>query len=175
MARAASGAAPAPKVPTEGVDRMLKPVGSTSCPVGATLDLLSGKWTFRILRDLTSRPPPTFTDLLARNPGLTPRVLASRLSTFHQEELVEKILDPKDHRKYRYRLTSKGRDAIPVLTALAAFGIKHLAERVFPDGKPRTMEEAYPGRSGELLGGLLEYASAAQPANPPVERRRGPS
>jgi DNA-binding HxlR family transcriptional regulator len=136
------------------------------CPIRATLGILGRKWSIVILRDLTFLSGLTFGQILARNPGLTPRVLSFRLRELRTEEMVEKVADARDDRKAHYRLTAKGRDAIPVLTALAAFGMKHLSVRVFEDGKPRSLGEVFPGQAGRLLGDLDSYAAEDKSRKP---------
>jgi DNA-binding HxlR family transcriptional regulator len=136
-----------------------RPEGVLCCPIQASLGLLGRKWSIVILRDLTFLPDLTFGQILKRNPGLTPRVLSFRLRELRSEELVEKVADPRDDRKVHYRLAPKGRDAIPILTALAAFGMKHLPSAVFVDGKPRSLGDVFPGQAQHLLGGLYWYAT----------------
>jgi len=135
-----------------------RPEGVLLCPIRASLGIFGRKWSIVVLRDLTFRSDLTFGQILARNPGLTPRVLSFRLRELRAEEMVEKVADARDERKVHYRLTSKGRDAIPVLTALAAFGMKHLSSKVFEDGKPRSLGDVFPGQAHLLLGDLDGYA-----------------
>jgi DNA-binding HxlR family transcriptional regulator len=148
--------------PRESVQRgplpFKKPEGVLMCPVAATLGILGRKWSIVILRDLTFLSDLTFGQILSRNPGLTPRVLSFRLRELRAEEIVEKVADARDERKSHYRLTAKGRDAIPVLTAMAAFGMKHLSAKVFEDGKPRSLGDVFPGQAHHLLGDLDLYA-----------------
>jgi DNA-binding HxlR family transcriptional regulator len=144
--------------PLKGSLPFKKPEGVLRCPVQATLGVLGRKWSLVILRDLTFRSDLTFGQILSRNPELTPRVLSFRLRELRSAEIVEKVSDPRDDRKVHYRLTPKGQDAIPILTAMAAFGMKHLAQEVFVDGKPRSLNDVFPGQSQHLLGTLRGYA-----------------
>jgi DNA-binding HxlR family transcriptional regulator len=136
----------------------LVPKDAVGCPIRATLGVLGRKWALVVLRDIAFRPDPTFGQILRRSKGLTPRVLSTRLRELRAEELIDKVADPRDERKSHYRLTAKGRDAVPVLVALAAYGMRHLAPQVVPDGRPRTLQEVFPGRAPELLGDLYTYA-----------------
>ncbi len=63
-----------------------------------------------------------------------------------------------------YELASKGRDVIPILTALTNFGIKHHANVVFEDGEPRSLAEMFPRSQSELLRDLKEYADRSPTA-----------
>jgi DNA-binding HxlR family transcriptional regulator len=135
-----------------------RPEGSIGCPIRASMGILGHKWALIILRDVAFLPAPTFSLIQHRNPGLTPRVLSDRLKELRAAELVEKVGHPSDDRIYYYRLTDRGRDTIPVLTAMMHFGMKHLPEKVFEDGRPRTMKESFPGLADRFLGGLFDYA-----------------
>jgi DNA-binding HxlR family transcriptional regulator len=134
-----------------------RPKEAIACPIKASMGLLGKKWTMVVLRDLAFLPKPTFSSILARSPGLTPRVLSFRLREMRAEGLIEKVADARDERVFHYRLTSKGKAALPILTALVAFGMEHLPEKVWADGKPRTLEDVFPRQSERLLGSLYRY------------------
>lgn len=105
--------------------------------------------------------PVSFSQILKGNPGLGPRVLSIRLRELQREGLIERLVDSEDSRIVRYVLTRKGRDAIPVLTALIQFGAWHYPGLVFGDGKPRDLHELFPGEQKLMLGRLLAYANEA--------------
>ncbi|MFZ0830089.1 MAG: helix-turn-helix domain-containing protein [Thermoplasmata archaeon] len=136
----------------------LLPGDALGCPIRASMGILGRKWTLVILRDVAFWPDQTFGQLLRRSKGLTPRVLTNRLRELRSEELIEKIADAHDERKIHYRLTQKGKDVVPVLMALSAFGLRHLAPQVTADGKPRTLEQTFPGLAPALLRDLYRFA-----------------
>ncbi len=111
-----------------------------------------------VLRDIAALKLSRFSEILRNNSGLTPRALSMRLRDLQKERLIKKVVNPKDDRDTWYRLTRKGQDVLPILAAFIQFGIKHHAERVFDDGKPRDLREVFPGRQKELLGSLLPYS-----------------
>lgn len=137
-----------------------RPKDIVACPVKASLGLLGKKWTMVVLRDLTFLPSPTFSSIMARSPGLTPRVLSMRLREMRAEDLIEKVADQRNQRVFHYRLTKKGRAAIPILTALIAFGIEQIPEKVFADGKPQTLERYFGGKAQTMLGPLYGFAAS---------------
>jgi DNA-binding HxlR family transcriptional regulator len=139
------------------------PDDALGCPIRATLGVLGRKWALIVLRDIAFRPNPTFGYILGRNRGLTPRVLTHRLRELRQEELIERIADAHDERKVHYRLTPKGKDVVPILMGLAAFGLRHLAPRPSADGTPRTLERTFPGMAPGLLRDLYRFAVVAAP------------
>ncbi|MCA1813692.1 MAG: winged helix-turn-helix transcriptional regulator [Halobacteriales archaeon] len=89
--------------------------------------------------------------MLRNNPGLTPRVLAFRLRELREAGLLERI-PGASAREVGYRLTAKGQDVVPILTAFIEFGARHLADEVFEDGRPRTLQELFPGARAARLG-----------------------
>jgi DNA-binding HxlR family transcriptional regulator len=151
-----------PEVPPGVLAPVLTKDQVLGCPVQSTLGLLGRKWALLVLRDLTFYPGITFGHILRRNPGMTQRLLSLRLRELRDAGLVEKLVDPSDDRVFHYRLTAKGMDAVPVMTALSAYGMKHLANEVFQDGRPRELAEVFPGQSRPLLGELRKFALSGE-------------
>src|SRR5215472_18441798 len=147
-----------PEVPPGPLAPHLTKEQVLGCPVRASLGLLGRKSSLLVIRDLSFYPGITFGQIRRRNPGMTPRVLSHRLRELREAGLIEKTVDSRDDRVYHYRLTEKGMDAVPVMTALSAFGMKHGALEVFKDGRPRSLAEVFPGQAAPLLGELREYA-----------------
>lgn len=152
------------EVGTKGADPILPRIPFEACPIRASLGVLGRRWACLVLRDLAFFGEMTFTGILRNNAGMTPRVLSMRLSDLREEGLIDRVENPENARDVRYRLSTKGRDAIPILTALIQFGIRHHADRVFDDGRPREIGEVFPGRQDRMLGRLGAYAE--EPASP---------
>jgi DNA-binding HxlR family transcriptional regulator len=151
--------APAPAVPL------------ASCPIEASLGTVGRRWGIVVLRDIAFFPGVSFSEILKRNQGLVPRTLSLRLKQLARDGLIER-LPSATSRRVRYELTNKGRDVMPVLTALIQFGIRYHADRVFEDGRPRSLDEVYPVGRDVLLGQLAAYARASEPAGAQVKGRR---
>ena len=130
------------------------------CPIRLSLGCLGRKWALIILRDIAFLHDQTFTEILQRNSGLTPRALSIRLRDLQKEGVIERIVDRVDTRKVHYRLTPQGRDVIPVLTALIQYGIRYHAGSVFEDEKPRELETLYEGKQTFMLGRLRKFATS---------------
>jgi DNA-binding HxlR family transcriptional regulator len=146
-------------------------VALASCPIEASLGTVGRRWGIVILRDIAFFPGVSFSQILKRNRGLVPRTLSLRLKQLAGDGLIER-LPSATTRRVRYELTDKGRDALPILTALIQFGIRYHADRVFEDGRPRSLEEVYPVGREILLGRLAAYARTADPAGSPGKARR---
>ncbi len=114
------------------------------CPIQTvTLGVLGRKWTGLILRDIGFRKIDRFNRLLESIPGLTPRVLSMRLKELDEEGIIERIETHNSPMVVRWGLTEKGRDTLPILMRLIAFGSKWYPEVVFEDKTPRTLNELF--------------------------------
>jgi DNA-binding HxlR family transcriptional regulator len=102
-------------------------------PLRSTLKLFGKKWTLLIVRDIAFLKLQRFGQILANNPGLTPRVLSRRLDQMVSEGLVKKVTNDDGP---RYFLTPMGEDAVYILLAMLRFGIRHYM------GKQTAKEEA---------------------------------
>jgi DNA-binding HxlR family transcriptional regulator len=96
------------------------------CPIAAALDVLGDRWTLLIMRELTIGER-RFTDLRRALPGIAPNLLADRLRQLQADELVEQRELPPPAARTVYAVTAAGREAVPVLRALARFGVDRLA------------------------------------------------
>jgi DNA-binding HxlR family transcriptional regulator len=129
-----------------------------ACPIATTLGSLGRKWTLNILRDVAFFPKASFGLIRSRNPGLRQRTLSIRLRQLVSEDLIRRVVPEEDRRHPYYELTEKGLEVWPILTSLFQFGIRHHADRVFADGRPRSVVEVYPKDAGLMLGTLSAFA-----------------
>ncbi len=134
-----------------------------TCPIRASLGVLGRKWACLVLRDVAFFGDMSFTRLLRNNPGMTPRVLSMRLRDLREEGLIVRMVGSRNPRDIRYQLAAKGRDAIPILTAFIQYGMRHHADRVFEDRKPRALGDVFPGQQDRMLGRLGSFAEETRP------------
>lgn len=92
-----------------------------ACPIAAASEILSGKWTTLIFRDLFGGMR-RYSELQASLAGISPRILAERLRMLEDAGLVHRTVIPTVPPRTEYRLTDKGRRVEPVLAAMASFG-----------------------------------------------------
>lgn len=90
----------------------------TGCIAGA-MAVIGQKWTALILRDLAGGPQ-RFADFERSISAINPRTLSRRLDELEASGIVRRLTSPG-----RYELTAKGRDLIPVLEQMAAWGDKY--------------------------------------------------
>jgi DNA-binding HxlR family transcriptional regulator len=85
-----------------------------------TAQIVCGKWTLLILRDLAQRPC-RFTELERSLTGISPRTLSQRLKALEDEGIVAREVHAETPR-VDYRLTQKGTDLVPIVDAMRAWG-----------------------------------------------------
>ncbi len=95
-----------------------------SCSVAATLSVVGDPWTLLILRDAFSGVR-RFDDWQQKL-GVARNVLAARLKTLVAHGILETRLYSQHPPRKDYVLTAKGRDLMPVLLTLKAWGDRHV-------------------------------------------------
>lgn len=98
------------------------------CATARALDSVGDRWTLLIVRELLAGPR-RYTDLHADLPGVSTDVLASRLKDMEQGGLALRRKLPPPAAASVYELTARGRELLPVLSALARWGAPALEER----------------------------------------------
>lgn len=106
------------------------------CGIATALDRIGDRWTLLILRELTFGPH-RFTDLRAALPGIASNLLTERLRDLETYDLVEQRELPAPAARSVYALTREGRRIVPVLRALARFGLPMMGEPVEGEVRPR--------------------------------------
>jgi DNA-binding HxlR family transcriptional regulator len=99
------------------------------------MDLLGDWWTPLVLRDAFFGVKRF--EAFQRNLGIGRNVLTQRLNRLVDEGLFERVPYQEHPVRHEYVLTEKGRDFMPVLMAITAWGDRWLAE---PEGPPITFE-----------------------------------
>lgn len=95
------------------------------CPVGATLDLIGGKYKALILWHLSSGKL-RFSELRKVIQGATPKMLTQQLRELEADNLVHREVYPVIPPKVEYSLTDLGRSLMPILVAMRDWGAEYL-------------------------------------------------
>jgi DNA-binding HxlR family transcriptional regulator len=98
----------------------------TSCPVTATADILSGKWTILLIRDL-AEGCCRFCELERSLEGISPRTLSLRLRALEDQGIIERKTFAEVPPRVEYTLTEKGRALIPIIEGMRSYGRDWLA------------------------------------------------
>ena len=83
---------------------------SRHCPVCATADIICGKWTILVIRDL-AEGRSRFCELERSLAGISPRTLSLRLRALEEQGIVERHTYPEVPPRVEYSLTREGHGA----------------------------------------------------------------
>ena len=114
---------------------MLGVAGDPTCPVCRTADVVCGKWTLLLVRDL-AEGRSRFCELERSLEGISPRTLSLRLRALEEEGIVERRTFPEVPPRVEYQLTEKGRDLLPIIESMREYGSRWLAAECAADAEP---------------------------------------
>lgn len=95
--------------------------------IASAMEIIGNKWTALILRDL-STGPKRFSELERSVGTINPRTLSQRLDDLEAHQIVTRKTFAEVPPRIEYCLTEKGRDILPVLRQMAAWGEKYYHE-----------------------------------------------
>lgn len=93
------------------------------CPIARTLAVAGDAWSILILRD--AHAGLSRFDQLRKSLGIAPTMLTRRLASLTEEGLLEKRRYSEHPPREEYLLTAAGRDFLPVLFMIGAWGRQH--------------------------------------------------
>jgi len=96
-----------------------------TCPVCATAEIVCGKWTLLIIRDLADGRS-RFCELERSLAGISPRTLSLRLRALEEEGIVERRTYAEVPPRVEYALTEKGRALVPIIEDMRTYGRRWL-------------------------------------------------
>ena len=91
------------------------------CPVCRTAEVISGKWTLLIIRDLADSSL-RFCELERSLEGISPRTLSLRLRALEEQGIVERHTFPEVPPRVEYSLTPKGMAIAPLIEDMRRYG-----------------------------------------------------
>jgi DNA-binding HxlR family transcriptional regulator len=96
-----------------------------TCPVCRTAEVVCGKWTLLLIRDL-AEGRSRFCELERSLVGISPRTLSLRLRALEEEGIVARRTFPEVPPRVEYALTEKGRALVPLIDDMRAYGTRWL-------------------------------------------------
>ncbi len=114
-----------------------------TCPVARTTQIISGKWTLLIIRDLV-RGTMRFSQIERSLVGISPKTLSDRLHTLERDGIIRRQTFAEVPPRVEYSLTEKGRALAEVIEAMRVFGRQWLNEDCGCDGDFAEAEETVP-------------------------------
>jgi DNA-binding HxlR family transcriptional regulator len=102
-------------------------VDDITCPIARTADIISGKWTLLIIRDLVSGVK-RFNQLERSLHGISPKTLSERLRSLEEEGIIIRQTFAEVPPRVEYSLTEKGHDLVGVIESMRGFGKRWLCD-----------------------------------------------
>jgi DNA-binding HxlR family transcriptional regulator len=96
-----------------------------SCPVCRTAEIISGKWTLLVIRDL-AEGSRRFCELERSLDGISPRTLSLRLRALEEHGIVLRHTYPEVPPRVEYALTEKGTALVPLIDDMRKYGRRWL-------------------------------------------------
>jgi DNA-binding HxlR family transcriptional regulator len=111
---------------------------NSTCPVCKTAEVVCGKWTLLLIRDL-AEGSARFCELERSLEGISPRTLSLRLRALEEEGIVARHTYPEVPPRVEYALTSKGEALVPLVEDMRSYGMRWLLGDVAQKGtEPQT-------------------------------------
>lgn len=95
--------------------------------IASAMEIIGNKWTALILRDLCTGPK-RFSELERSVGSINPRTLSQRLDDLERHAIITRTVYAEVPPRTEYALTVKGKDLMPVLRQMAAWGDKYYQE-----------------------------------------------
>ena len=127
------------------------------CSVAQCLEVVGEWWTLLIVRDAFLGV--TRFDEFQERLGISRNVLNQRLTRLVEAGVLAKVPYSEHPPRFDYRLTERGRDLWPVITAMRQWGDKHAA----PHGPPLRLIHK---QCGEISEAQLVCSACGEPIGP---------
>lgn len=98
---------------------------NADCPVCRTAEVVCGKWTLLLIRDL-AEGSARFCELERSLEGISPRTLSLRLRALEEEGIVARHTYPEVPPRVEYALTKKGKALVPLIEDMRRYGTRWL-------------------------------------------------
>ena len=95
------------------------------CPIARTAEIIGGKWTLLLIRDLASGVK-RFNQLERSLHGISPKTLSERLRSLEEEGIIVRRTFAEVPPRVEYSLTEKGRDLVSVIESMRNYGNRWL-------------------------------------------------
>ncbi len=96
-------------------------VCNDECPVKKTAEIIEGKWTTLVIRELLPHKK-RYSEIQRALKGISPKVLTTRLRMLEQKGLITRTVYATVPPTTEYELTSIGQKLEGVLNAMVVFG-----------------------------------------------------
>ena len=125
----------------------------SECPISCSLDIWGDKWSLLIVRDLMFSKQCTYGDFLKSGEKIATNILASRLQTLEENEMISKSEHPDSKAKVLYKLTQKGIDLVPLMIEINLWADKYFD---LPADRKAMVKEVKRDKEGFIKSAIKE-------------------
>lgn len=93
-------------------------------PISDVLEVLSGKWTVRVLATLRNGSR-RFGEIAKETPGITDKMLSKELKSLEANQLVKRITFEEFPQRVEYELTDHGQSFRDLILQIGKWGLVH--------------------------------------------------
>ncbi len=94
----------------------------SACPLSSALDILGDRWTLLVIRDMMFFSKHEYGEFLSGPEGIATNILADRLQSLLQMDIIKFLPHPQHKSKKIYYLTQKGKDLLPLVVEMLIWG-----------------------------------------------------
>ncbi len=102
------------------------------CPINVTQELVGDRWSLLIIRDILFARKTHYGEFLTSAERISTNILADRLEKLERHGILSKTRETENRSRYRYVLTQKGQDLLPMLLEMIIWGARHDPETAAP-------------------------------------------
>lgn len=99
------------------------------CPLRSVLEIVQGKWSLRVLFELSKKDHLRFGELKKQIGDVTNTVLTNTLRSLEEAKLVERIQYNEIPPHVEYSLSEAGKQIYPVFIAMVKWGQKYITPK----------------------------------------------
>ncbi|MEC5325721.1 winged helix-turn-helix transcriptional regulator [Aurantimonas sp. A3-2-R12] len=132
----------------------------SGCPIAFSLDAIGDKWSLLIVRDMVFKGRRFYGEFLEAQENISTNILADRLKSLEEKNIIRKVSDPSTKGRYRYELTETGIELIPTLLEVILWGARNDPNTT----TPRKLLERLESDKQKYLMEVLEAVEANQAA-----------
>lgn len=126
----------------------------SDCPISFAMDTFGDKWSLLIIRDIMFNGKEYYGEFVEADEKISTNILADRLLKLEAEGIIAKERDTKNLSKYKYSLTNKGLDLLPMLLDIISWSAKYDANTGISKGFVRKLKQNREALIKEILNSL---------------------
>lgn len=97
------------------------------CAIDAAMSVIEGRWKTVIICKLAREGTPLrFNQILAKIPGISPRVLTLQLREMEEDNIIIRNVISVSPKNVEYSLSKRGMSLVPILAQLAEWGLNNM-------------------------------------------------